>query len=108
MLRDFFGRGDDSSAAAPSRVAAELERVTRERLEWLTQRLRVGFATELANALREADPLGPEAGSWGSDSIVDGDAGGAGGGRGRAERAAEGSRDENRWRRAVARVKVRA
>ncbi|CBN76706.1 hypothetical protein Esi_0000_0496 [Ectocarpus siliculosus] len=57
------GRGDGdkhdgAGGGGPTTTAdGELARVTQGRLEWLTQRLRAQLSSELAAALRQADPL---------------------------------------------------
>lgn len=98
------------AAVAPSsRVAAELEKVTRGRLDWLTQRLRAEFSMEIASALQEADLLGPTGGYWTNNDSIDGGLEGIGGkGEGiLGKRGHPGAVDEEKRRLAVARVKVR-
>lgn len=93
------GKGDaghiPDGVDTPSRAVAaegELARVARGRLEWLTKRLRGHLSSELAAALRQADPL----------------AAGRGGGGGDGESGAGLSEaDRERRREAVARVEVR-
>lgn len=89
---DGAGGGEATTAAD-----GELGRVAQGRLEWLTQRLRAQLSSELAAALRQADPLAAAAGKGAGT-------GNGTGGSGGGEEASE--VDEERRREGLARVKV--
>lgn len=98
------GRGDGAKyegtgggEAATTAADGELARVAQGRLEWLTQRLRAHLSSELAAALRQADPL---AAAGGKGTGTGNGTGGGGGGEGASEA------DEERRREGLARVKV--
>ncbi|CAM9174230.1 unnamed protein product [Ectocarpus sp. 6 AP-2014] len=95
------GRGDGDKrdgadgGGATTTADGELARVTQGRLEWLTQRLRAQLSSELAAALRQADPLAAAPGKGAGTGNGTG-----GGGEGASEA------DEERRREGLARVKA--